>query len=373
MYRSPSQTSDEFDSFITNLEKIVVDISRGNSHFLLLIGDFNANDANANVAATAKGSQLGYFTSLYGMKQVITELAHILESFDGCIDLIFTNQPNIVMDSGVHLSLHEKCYHQIIYSKLDLRIEYPPPYIRKIWNYNRSETDSINRSIEMFDWSYSFSGKNVHEQVELFNKTLLNIFQNFIPNKIILCGDKDPPWMNDKIKNLIKRKNWLFQCQRKSGNLDYASLNSITQDISNAVNSSKLKYHERLASNLNDPKAAPKTCWKIYKTFVNGTKIHLIPPLLVGNQLVTEFLVKANLFNNYFSQQCTTVDNDSFIPPNITFATEQKLSTLAFCTDDIVKIIESWDPNKAHGHDEISIRMIKIIRYINHKTFVNSF
>ena len=71
-------------------------------------------------------------------------------------------------------------------------------------------------------------------------------------------------------------------------------------------------------------------------------------------------MVKANWFNNYFSQQRTTVDNDSSIPPNITFATEQKLSTLEFCTDDIVKIIKSLDPNKAHGHDEISIRTIKL-------------
>ena len=63
---------------------------------------------------------------------------------------------------------------------------------------------------------------------------------------------------------MIKRKNWLFQYQRKSGNLDYVSLNSITEDISNVVNSSKLKYHERLALNLNDPKTAPKTYWKIF-------------------------------------------------------------------------------------------------------------
>ena len=162
------------------------------------------------------------------------------------------------MDYGVHLSLHEKCHHQIIYSKLHLKIEYPPQYICKIWDYNRSETDSINCSIEIFDWSYLFSGKNVHEQVELFKKMLLNIFHNFIPNKMVLCDDKDPPWMNDEIKNLTKRKNWLFQCQRKSGNLDYVSLNSITRDISNAVNSSKLKYHKCLVLNLNDPKTAPK-------------------------------------------------------------------------------------------------------------------
>ena len=142
----------------------------------------------------------------------------------------------------------------------------------------------------------------MHEHLELFNKTLLNIFHNFIPNKIILCDDKDPPWMNDEIKKLIKRKNWLFQCQRKSGKLDYASLNSITQDILNVVNSSKLKYHECLALKLNDPKTARKTYWKILKTFANGNKIPLIPPLLAGNELVTDFLVKANFFNDYFTQ-----------------------------------------------------------------------
>ena len=51
-------------------------------------------------------------------------------------------------------------------------------------------------------------------------------------------------------------------------------------------------------------------------------------PFLVANQLVTDFLVKANLFNDYFSQQCTTVVNDSSIPPNITYETEQKLLLL---------------------------------------------
>ena len=35
-------------------------------------------------------------------------------------------------------------------------------------------------------------------------------------------------------------------------------------------------------------------------------------------------------------------------------------NSLEFCTDDIVKIIKSLDPNKAHGHDEISIQMIKL-------------
>ena len=58
---------------------------------------------------------------------------------------------------------------------------------------------------------------------------------------------------------MIKSKNGLFQSQRKSSNLDVAIVISLTQDISDAVTSSKVKYHEHLANKPNDPKTAPKT------------------------------------------------------------------------------------------------------------------
>ena len=45
-----------------------------------------------------------------------------------------------------------------------------------------------------------------------------------------------------------------------------------------------------------------KTNWSILKTFGIDTKIPLIPPLLVDDQLATDFLEKAKLFNNFFGQ-----------------------------------------------------------------------
>ena len=71
----------------------------------------------------------------------------------------------------------------------------------------------------------------------LFNKKFLHIFDNFVPNKNISNGDKDLPCINDEIKTTTKRKNWQFQCQRKSGNLDFAILNSFILDISNLLHS----------------------------------------------------------------------------------------------------------------------------------------
>ena len=64
-----------------------------------------------------------------------------------------------------------------------------------------AENVLINRSIESLDWPKLFFGKDVHEQSILFKKTILNIFHNFIPNKLIICDDcddKDAPWMNDE-------------------------------------------------------------------------------------------------------------------------------------------------------------------------------
>ena len=122
------------------------------------------------------------------------------------------------------------------------------------------------------------------------------------------------------------------------------------QDISNAITSSKLKYNERLANKLNNPKTAQKVYYKILKTFVNGTNISLIPLLLADNQLVPNFLVKANLFNDYFSKQCMIIDNNRSITAKITFENKERLSTFEICSDDIIKLVRSLDPNKARGH-----------------------
>ena len=51
-----------------------------------------------------------------------------------------------------------------------------------------------------------FSNKGVHKQVSFFNETSMNIFSNFIPNKL---DDRDPPWMNDCVKSKIRWKNQL--------------------------------------------------------------------------------------------------------------------------------------------------------------------
>ena len=69
---------------------------------------------------------------------------------------------------------------------------------------------------------------------------------------------------------------------------------------------------------------------------------------------------KANIFNDFFSEQCTPLKNNNVFPINQKVLTQSRLVSLGFNEDEILKIIRALNTHKAHGHDGISIRMIKI-------------
>ena len=85
-----------------------------------------------------------------------------------------------------------------------------------------------------------------------------------------------------------------------------------------------------------------------------------IPPLIRNNKFVTDFKEKTELFNSFFTKQWSLIKNESKPPPQLHFLTEKRLSIVKFVSNDILKIIQNLNPNKAHGHDKISIRMLKL-------------
>ena len=216
----------------------------------------------------------------------------------------------------------------------------------------------------MFDWDRAFVNTNVNEKVLILNRTILNIFSNFTPHETLTIDDKDPPWFTKKIKNIIHEKNNVYKSYRnsKSNNDTHylRRLKVLQEDLHNAIEVSKLNYYSRITYKLTHIQKNTKVYWTLLKRFFNNKKIPLIPPLLHGNEYVTDFKKKAELFNSFFTKQCSLISNSSELPLNLHYTTEKRLNTLNFSSNDIEKIIQNLDPNKAHGHDKISIRMIKI-------------
>ena len=126
-------------------------------------------------------------------------------------------------------------------------------------------------TIEGFNWQKSSRNININRQARLFNKTVINIFNNYITNKYVTFNDKDLLWLNDRVRLLIKRKNAIFQKYLKYGktNANYTNLQASKSELTDAINLSKIKYFKRLDEKLNNPATSSKTYWSTSKNFVN--------------------------------------------------------------------------------------------------------
>ena len=122
----------------------------------------------------------------------------------------------------------------------------------------------------------------------------------------------------------------------------------------------KEKHYSRISKRIMDPLISTKTYWLILKSFFNKKKLPSIPSLLHQNRYITKFKDNAKLFNNFFANQCSLINNSRELPSVLFKWTENFISFISFGSDDIAKIIPMLDPNKAHDHDMIRIRMIKI-------------
>ena len=108
IYRSPSQNNDEFNLFLSNFEKLIIDIKNRKPYLSVGTGDFNLRSCSwwSNDTSTTEGTKLFAQTFSDGFQQLINEPAHIQKNSSSCIDLIFTDQPNLSVNYGVHTSLH---------------------------------------------------------------------------------------------------------------------------------------------------------------------------------------------------------------------------------------------------------------------------
>ena len=113
LYRSPSQSQDDFATFSDNFEMTLDLVSKKNPSLLVGLGDFNAklsqwHDKDSSIF---EGISVESITSQFGLHQIINERTHILENSSSCVDLIFTSQPNLSVESGTQPSLHPNCHH----------------------------------------------------------------------------------------------------------------------------------------------------------------------------------------------------------------------------------------------------------------------
>ena len=274
--------------------------------------------------------------------------------------MFFTDQPNIVINSGTRPSIDMYCHHQITYCTTNIEIPPPPPFERKIWHYNRADVNLLKKSINNFPWeNYLSQNRDPNWQVKSFTEIFLNIMSNFIPNEITKVKPRDPPWITKELKTILNRKNRLYNNYKRHGYqiIDKVRLEKFRKQCQELIELHKSRYIQKLGKRLADPTTSQKCYWKAFNKVINKCKAPKIPPLLVNNKFIIDCKEKANLFTKYFSEQCKIITNISVLPI-FTYITDHRINTIPINDEEIINLIRKLNPNKSNGSDGISSRML---------------
>ena len=114
-----------------------------------------------------------------------------------------------------------------------------------------------------------FANISVNNKVHMFNKTIKNIMSNYIPHETITCDDRDPPWINKDIKQLILDKNHAYKSYiRNDKSLQFFNQFQFLQTkLSSLIEESKNQYYTRLSYKLLDPMTSQRSYWALLKPF----------------------------------------------------------------------------------------------------------
>ena len=189
----------------------------------------------------------------------------------------------------------------------------------------------------------------------------MKVFSNFVRNKFVTFNERDRPWMTSNIKDKINYCNKIYReyLKKRKQQVDYVKLQNTIKELLELISNRMDDYNLHLANKLIDPTTSSKTYWSILNIFCNGRKLSIMPPLLINDKLETDFKKKAHHFNAFFASKCTPLINYKVLPASVDHISTARFSSINFNIVDILKIIKSLNVNKAHGHNDISIKIIK--------------
>ena len=105
--------------------------------------------------------------------------------------------------------------------------------------------------------------------------------------------------MDQSIKQLIKERDSCYSKYHSQGRRveDLHIVTSLTDNLSN----NRKSYFLNFSNQLNDKCLNPEKYWTLLRSFYNGRKVPLIPPILKDNKHLSDFKEKLTILMSYLA------------------------------------------------------------------------
>ena len=75
----------------------------------------------------------------------------------------------------------------------DLKVNYSPPYLRRVWYYVYANTAQVKNALASFNLEQALSNSPIDKKISVHNETIISVMCNYIPNEVKISDDQNPP------------------------------------------------------------------------------------------------------------------------------------------------------------------------------------
>ena len=250
-------------------------------------------------------------------------------------------------------------YHCPTYCVLKFKKHLAKAFLRKICLFENGDYNAFRQAVSDYDWN-TIIKEDVNLYANALTQTLINLSEQYIPNKNVTIRPQDLPWINNNIRKLMRKRNRSYRKYKRSKTVqNYSKFKRIRNDITSLLRKSKQDYTESLANKLKSSNLSSKDYWNTLKSFIKPAQSSSeIPPLHQNGCYVSDSTDKANLLNEYFVQQ-TSLDERSATIPAMVNIIGPTLTNINFTSLEVKSVLESLQLGKSSGPDGINNRILK--------------
>ena len=208
------------------------------------------------------------------------------------------------------------------------------------------------------DWNSLKTG-DIDKYAENITDCITTLAAKHIPNKDIKVRKSDPVWLTNTIKRLMcKRKRLYDKYKSTNNNADFENYKRIRNKVTYEIRKAKKDQLEKLTEKLKSNNLSQKDWWRTFKYFITPEQPATVPPLCKNGIIYTDDKDKANILNQFFTDQSILDDTNSTLPP-LNQIPQHKLESISISPYEVEDILKTLKTGKAAGPDSIDNRLLK--------------
>ena len=360
IYRHPNGDIEHFNKALNDTIKKIKDKT-----IAITLGDININlnEDNDNTSS---------YLSNYFQKNFIpciTIPTRITDHSATTIDHIFLKIPHKLMQNKCSSGnlIIDLSDHLPNFTLLDLKIPTikQRPYIRLFTDRNKKLfADNL---LEEEPLIYDNELTEPNRAYDIFSNNYYNLYNKYFPFvRMSKKAMNDKPHITSGIKVSIRHKERLLKNYLENSNdVTRAIYRRYKNKLTDTIRNAEKMYYKKI---INNHKNSTAQLWKTFGKILNQNKFkhQSISSLLINENKVTEPQVIADSFNNFFCNIGERLANNFSNQNNYDYKkflkdpASQSIFLFNTNTTEIINTVRNLKNSNSTGHDEFSLKFIKL-------------